>query len=515
MTERQLRHMHRKEFLTAGALLLAGAATSTACASAPQSGDAALTLRTLSGGTVRVDTTAFEEMKRHLKGDLQLETDPGYESSRGIWNAAIDRRPAMIAHCADVDDIAHAMRFADRHDALVSVRAGGHNAAGFAICDGGLVIDLTRVNHTTVDAARRTAVVGGGATFAGYDAATGAFGLASTGPIISMVGVGGYTLGGGVGWLHRKLGLACDNLLSAQVVTASGIVVEASPTSHPDLFWALRGGGGNFGIVSAFAFRVAPMLNVLAGLIYHPIEALPGVASFVRDFNATAPDDMCVWLMMRRAPASATLPAELHGRLVVAIAVCHAGSLESGARLIEPLRRFGTPLLDQVQVRRYAQWQRSLDRAWGNGFGNHWTGHYLPELTDASAHTLLEHVSRVTSPHSDVKLVQLGGAVARVGENDTAFSFRDAKYALVIQTRWENPAAAARHLAWSRDFFDAMRVHATGKVYVNFMADEGHSRVADAYTRETFTRLRAIKAEYDPRNRFRLNQNIVPSGRAP
>ena len=407
------------------------------------------------------------------------------------------------------------MRFADRHDALVSVRAGGHNAAGFAICDGGLVIDLTRVNHTTVDAARRTAVVGGGATFAGYDAATSAFGLASTGPIISMVGVEVHarrsaSAGCTASWASRAT-TSCPR----RSLTASGSVVEASPTSHPDLFWALRGGGGNFGVVSAFAFRVAPVPTVLAGLIYHPLEDLPGVASFVRDFNATAPDDVCVWLMMRRAPASAALPSELHGRLVVAIAVCHAGPLESGERLIRPLRRFGAPLLDQVQVRQYAEWQRSLDRAWGNGFGNHWTGHYLPELTDASAHTLLEHVSRVTSPHSDVKLVQLGGAVARVGENDTAFSFRDAKYALVIQTRWENPAAAARHLAWSRDFFDAMRAHATGKVYVNFMADEGHSRVADAYTRETFTRLRAIKAEYDPRNRFRLNQNIVPSGRAP
>ena len=296
--------MRRREFIGAGALLLAGAVSPTACVGFRRRSRAALTLKTLDGDIVTVDSSAISELRRGLEGELLVEGMPDYEAARHIWNAAIDRRPALIVRCVDDQDIVRAMRFAERHNALVSVRAGGHNAAGFAICDGGLVVDLTRLRKVDVDPVRRTVVVGGGATFADYDAATNEFGLATTGPIISMVGVGGYTLGGGVGWLHRKLGLACDNLISARVVTADGRIVETSMARHADLFWAIRGGGGNFGIVSAFQFRLAPVSSVLAGLIYHPLEDLPEVAALVRDFNANAPDDVCVWLMMRKAPAS-------------------------------------------------------------------------------------------------------------------------------------------------------------------------------------------------------------------
>ena len=355
-----------------------------------------LRMRTLDGDTVAVDSSALEELRRGLKGDLLADGLPEYDAARRIWNAAIDRRPALIVRCVDVNDVVRAVRFAERHHALISVRGGGHNAAGFATCDGGLMIDLTRLRQMAVDPTRRTARVGGGATFADYDAATHACGLASTGPIISMVGVGGFTLGGGIGWLHRKLGLASDNLISAQIVTADGRIVEASETSHEDLFWAVRGGGGNFGIVAAFEFRLAPVSSVLAGFVYHPLEDLPELAAFVRDFNANAPDDVCVWLMMRKAPASPTLPPELHGRPVATIAICYAGPREEGERIVRPLRRFGRPLLDLVGPRAYADWQKSLDPAWGNGFGNHWVGHYLPELTDASARTMLEYVSKVT-----------------------------------------------------------------------------------------------------------------------
>ena len=503
--------MRRREFIGAGALLLAGAVSPTACVAFRRRSRTALTLKTLDGDTIAVDSSAINELRQGLEGTLSVEGMPDYESARHIWNAAIDRRPALVVRCVDVQDIVRAMRFAERHNALVSVRAGGHNAAGFAICDGGLVIDLTQLRKVDVDPVSRTVAVGGGATFADYDAATHEFGLASTGPIISMVGVGGYTLGGGVGWLHRKLGLACDNLISAQVVTADGRIVETSVDHHADLFWAIRGGGGNFGIVSAFKFRLAPISSVLAGLIYHPLEDLPEVAALVRDFNANAPDDVGVWLMMRKAPASPALPTEMHGRLVATIAVCYAGSNEDGEQVLRPLRQFGRPLVDQVKSRSYADWQKSLDPAWGNGFGNQWLGHYMPELTDASARTILEHVSNVTSPFTDVKLVHLGGAVARVGEGETAFSYRNSKYALVIQTRWANPDESAEHLAWSNAFFEAMRVHGTGNVYVNFMADEGDKRVMDAYNPQTFRRLRAIKAVYDPQNRFRMNQNIRPA----
>ena len=501
--------IRRRDFLGFAASLLA---SSQLCpTSIGRAQTKSLTLKTLDGQNVGIDGAALTELKADLRGDLLTEGTPEYDSVRQIWNAAIDRRPAIVVRCATATDIVRAFRFAKRHNALLSVRGGGHNHVGFAVADGGLMIDLNPLSAVAVDQTKRTAHAGGGCTFGAYDAKTHEFGLASTGPIISMVGVGGYTLGGGIGWLHRKLGLACDALVSAEVVTADGEIVTASERANPDLFWAIRGGGGNFGVVSSFEFRLAPVTDVLAGLIFHPLEDLPKVAAFVRDFDAGAPDEVCVWMTMRKAPASPTLPAELHGRPVATIAVCYAGALESGERLLKPLRQFGRPLIDLVKVRPYPDWQKALDPAWGNGFRNQWVGHYLPELTDAAAETMLEHVTKVTSPFTDVKLAHLGGAVARVGENDTAFGNRESRYALVIQTRWKNPKEDSRQLAWTQQFFDAMKPHSTGKVYVNFVADEGEARIADAYNARSFARLRAIKAKYDPGNLFRMNQNIRPA----
>ena len=498
--------MRRREFLGSASLFLAGSAWCRAANAERET--PAIALKSLDGGTVDIDRSALTELKESLSGSLVTE-GPDYDTARTIWNATIDRRPAIVIRCADADDLVRSVRFARRHNALFSVRGGGHNHVGFAVCDGGLMIDMTNLNTVVVDAEKQTARAGGGTKFAAYDAATHEAGLASTGPIISTVGVGGYTLGGGIGWLHRKLGLGCDNLVSAQVVTAEGEIVTASATTNPDLFWAIRGGGGNFGIVSNFEFRLSPVKDVLAGLILHPLEDLPKVAAFVREFNADAPDDVCVWLFMRKAPASPAFPAELHGRPVAIISVCHSGA--NGEKLLKPLRQFGRPLVDLVNTRPYPDWQKSLDPAWGNGFCNQWVGHYLPELTAAAAQTMLEHVARVTSPFTDVKLAHLGGAVARVDENETAFSHRGSKYALVIQTRWKNVNESAQHLAWTQEFFDAMRAHSTGKVYVNFIADEGEQRVADAYNSATFKRLREIKAKYDPANVFRMNQNIRPA----
>ena len=502
--------MQRREFVGSAALLLASAGM-TRIALARDLAAHSVQLQTLGTAAVRVEKGALAELGKSLHGDLLLEGMPGYDSARYVWNAAIDRRPALIARCADTHDIVRAVQFAERYNALVSVRAGGHNSAGFAVCDSGLTIDLTRMRQVAVDAQQRTATVDGGATFADYDAATHNFGLASTGPVVSMVGVGGYTLGGGMGWLHRKLGLACDLLVSAEVITADGRVVQASEREAPDLFWAIRGGGGNFGVVSSFKFRVAPVSSVLAGLIFHPLEELPRIAALLRDFNATAPDEVCVWLMMRKVPASSALPRELHGRPVAVLGVCYAGTTERGEQVLQPLRQFGRPLLDQVKPRAYADWQHALDPAWGNGFGNRWTGHYLAELTDASAQTLMEHVSNVSSPFTDVKVISLGGAVARVSDDETACGQRRSGYALAIQTRWQNPRQSREHMEWSRALFDAMKSHGTGKVYVNFVADEGEERVKAAYSRRTFARLRAVKKAYDPLNRFRMNQNIRPA----
>ncbi len=501
--------IRRREFLGFAASLLGS--TQLCPTSIAQAETNGLTLKTLDGQSVGIDGAALTELKGGVRGEVLTESAPEYDSVRQIWNAAIDRRPAIIIRCATASDIAHAIRFAKRHNALLSVRGGGHNHVGFAVVDGGLMIDLSPLRDVAVDQTRRIARAGGGCTFGSYDAKTHEFGLASTGPIISPVGIGGYTLGGGIGWLHRKLGLGCDAVVAAEVVTADGEIVAASETANSDLFWAIRGGGGNFGVVSSFEFRLAPVKDVLAGLIFHPLEDLPKLAAFVRDFNGNAPDEVCVWMTMRKAPASPALPTELHGRPVATIAVCYAGTGESGERLLKPLRQFGRPLIDLVKLRPYPDWQKALDPAWGNGFRNQWVGHYLPELTDGAAETLLDHVAKVTSPFSDVKLAHLGGAVARVGENDTAFGYRDSRYALVIQTRWKNQGEDSRHLAWTQQFFDAMKAHSTGKVYVNFVADEGEARVKDAYNARSLERLRVIKAKYDPGNLFRMNQNIRPA----
>ena len=501
--------MKRREMLASAAAMLVGSAWyHRAQAQADVQG---LKIRTLAGETVAVDAAAVKELAAGLQGDILVPGTPDYDSSRAIWNAAIDHHPAIIVRCAGSSDVARAVRFAGRQNAVLSVRGGGHNGVGFAVAEGGVMIDLSRMAGVSVDADARTARAGGGALFANYDAATHKAGMASTGPIISMVGLGGYALGGGVGWLHRKLGLGCDSLASTEVVTADGAIVTASTTENSDLFWALRGGGGNFGVATSLQYRLSPVNDVMAGLIFHPLEDLPKVAAFVRGYMAQAPDDLGLWLLMRKAPASPALPKEMHGRPVVAIAVCYAGPDGAAGGVVGAVRQFGKPMIDLVKVRPYPEWQRALDGAWGNGFRNRWVGHYLSDLTEAAAQTLLEHVSKVPSPFTDTKLATMGGAVARVGENDTACGFRDSKYALVIQTRWKNAEEDAAQLAWTHDFFEAMRPHGTGKVYVNFVADEGEKRVADAYNAASLARLRTIKAKYDPNNLFRLNQNIRPA----
>jgi FAD/FMN-containing dehydrogenase len=459
---------------------------------------------------MRIDQKAVTELARGIKGTVVLPTDQDYDKARAIWNAMIDRRPAFIVKCVNRPDISAAVQFAREHELLLSVRAGGHNHAGLAVCDGGMMLDLSLMRGVQVDPDSRTARAEGGATFADFDSATHRAGLASTGAIVSMVGVAGYTLGGGIGWLQRRAGLGCDNLISAEVITADGETLTASAKVNSDLFWAIRGGGGNFGVVSSFEFALHPVSEVLAGIVFHRLEDVQRIGHFLREFSGDMPEELTYWLLLRRAPASPALPESLHGRLVVGIAICWAGDIDAGQRTIKPLREFGRPLLDLVKARPYPEWQRAFDPIWGDGFHNEWMGHYLPELSDRALAALFAHVTEVTSPHTDVKIAHLGGAVARVGEDDTAFSFRGSKYAMVIQARWQNGGENGKHLRWTRDFFAAMKPHATGKVYVNFIANEGERRVEDAYNENTFRRLRAIKAKYDPRNLFRMNQNIKP-----
>lgn len=454
---------------------------------------------------------ALSELKKKIDGQVLTPGNPKYEEARTIWNARINRCPALIVQSLNTSDIVETINYARKNNVVLSIKAGGHNHVGFAVCEGGIMLDLSKMKGAKLNPAKKSIKIQPGHTFADLDLETHKAGLACTGAIISMVGVPGYTLGGGIGWLHSRAGLGCDNLVSAEVVTAAGEVVVATEKENGDLFWALRGGGGNFGVVSSLEFRLHPVENVLAGLIFHPLEDLPEVASFTRDFVEKAPDELCVWMFMRRAPVSPLLPESLHGRHAVIIAACYSGPLSKGEEVLKPLRKFRKPIVDLIKRRPYPDWQKALDPAWGNGFHNEWMGHYIQELDDTSIDTILDYVSRVTSPYTDVKLAHMEGAVKRVGENETAFSYRNSKYAMVIQTRWQDPSEAEKHLKWTHDFFNAMKSHGTGKVYVNFIADEGEKRVRDAYNPTTFKRLQKIKAKYDPDNMFRMNQNIKPA----
>lgn len=514
-----MKRYSRRNFLaTAGAAMLGsicGTGITKAAGPLIRSLPAALSgdrlrLKTLDGSRIPVDKAAFNALLRQLRGELITADNPFFDNYRSIWNAGIDRKPGVIVRCQETADIAAALRFARAHDALLSVRAGGHNHAGFAVCEGGVMLDLRPMKNLHVDSEKRIADAQPGLTFAEYDTVTQRSGLASTGAIVSMVGLPGYTLGGGIGWLHRKTGLGCDNLLAAEVVTANGEILRASPQENSDLFWAIRGGGGNFGIVSRLHFRLHPVKQVMAGLIFHPLEDFPKIAKFIQDYGREAPDELCVWLMTRKAPPSPLLPKKMHGRPVVIVAVCYAGPESAGEKIVKPLRQFGKPLKDLIKERTYGEWQKALDGAWGDGFHNEWMGHYLQSLSPDAVETMLHHVDKISSPFSDVKLAHMGGAVSRVGELDTAFGSRNAEYALVIQTRWKEAAASDYHLQWTKEFHQAMRPFSTGKVYVNFVANEGAGRVKDAYNDSAFQRLQSIKAKYDPANFFRMNQNILP-----
>lgn len=514
-----MKRYSRRNFLTTAGAAMLGTLCTTSISKAEgpliRSLPAALSgnrlkLKTMDGSRMPVDKAALNTLLRELSGDLITADSLFFDHYRSIWNAGIDRKPGLIVRCRETSDIAAAIRFARVHDALLSVRAGGHNHAGFAVCEGGVMLDLRPMKNLFVDSEKRIAQAEPGLTFAEYDSVTQRSGLASTGAIVSMVGLPGYTLGGGIGWLHRKTGLGCDNLLAAEVVTAEGEILQASANENSDLFWAIRGGGGNFGVVSCLHFRLHPLKQVLAGLIFHPLEEFPKIAKFVQDYVEDAPDELCVWLMTRKAPPSPLLPKKMHGRPVVIIAVCYAGPESSGEKIVKPLRQFGSPLKDLIKERSYGEWQKALDGAWGDGFHNEWMGHYLQTLSGDAVETILQHVDKISSPFSDFKLAHMGGAVSRVGELETAFGSRNAEYALVIQTRWKDAATSDYHLQWTREFHQAMRPFSTGKVYVNFVANEGGDRVKDAYNDDAFQRLQMIKAKYDPANVFRMNQNILP-----
>jgi FAD/FMN-containing dehydrogenase len=459
----------------------------------------------------QLEATHVEELKDRFKGELLLPGEDGYDAARTIWNAMIDRHPALIARCATTSDVVRAVLFARDRGLPLAVRGGGHNIAGSAMVDDGVVVDLSLMKSVRVDAVARRVTVEGGATLADLDAATQAYGLATPVGINSTTGIAGLTLGGGFGWLSRKHGMTIDNLESAQVVLASGQVVHTNSVEHPELFWALRGGGGNFGVVTRFEFRlhrVGP--DVLSGLVVYPIEHAKSVLERYREFMAGAPDDLCAWAVLRKAPPLPFLPASFHGQNMIALAVLYAGDPAQGASLVEPLRHFGTPVGEHVGVQPYVAWQQAFDPLLAFGARNYWKSHNLSTLADGLIDTAIEFIEKSPSPHSEVFLAALGGATTRPTPEASAYPHRDARFVINVHSRWMDASDDASGVTWARDFFDAAAPFATGGVYVNFMADDERERVPAAYG-SNYERLSQAKRTYDPDNLFRANQNIRPA----
>ncbi len=453
----------------------------------------------------------IEEFKRGFGGEILLPGDGAYESARKIWNAMVDKRPAVIARCATTPDVVRAVNFARDNGVLLSVRGGGHNIAGNAVCDDGLMIDLSKMKAARVDAAARRVTIEGGATLADLDAATEAHGLATPVGINSTTGVAGLTLGGGFGWLSRKYGMTVDNLESAEVVTAAGEVVRASASENPDLFWALRGGGGNFGVVTRFEFRLHPVgPDVLSGLIVYPISEAKSVLRQYREFTAKAPDELSVWTVLRKAPPLPFLPEKVHGREMMALALLYAGDPKRGEPLIEPLRRFGTPWGEHIGVQPYVAWQKTFDPLLTPGARNYWKSHNFSTLEDGLFDVVVAYVGKLPSPECEIFFGAIGGATTRPAPDSAAYPHRDAQFVMNFHGRWEDPADDERCVGWARDFFNATAPFASGGVYVNFLtADEG-DRVRAAYG-PNYDRLVRVKRRYDPANLFHMNQNIRPA----
>jgi FAD/FMN-containing dehydrogenase len=438
----------------------------------------------------------------------------GYDDARAIWNGAIDRRPRLIARCTGTADIAAAVRFARERDLEIAVRGGGHNVAGTALCDDGIAIDLSAMRGVTVDPVARIARVQGGALWGDVDHETQAHGLATTGGIVSHTGVGGVSLGGGIGWLMRKYGLTVDNVLEAEVVTAEGDVIRGSAGEHSDLFWALRGGGGNFGVVSTFTYRlhqVGP--TVVAGPVFWAAESTADVLRYYRDFVAEAPDELGNLVRLGTIPPWPAVDPQLHFRPAIAVASCYAGPIEDGLAAVRPLREFGSPLVDLVGPTAYVDHQRGIDDTVPHGWHYTWKSGNLTGLTDDVIGIVAEHAYEAKSPRSMVVMFHMGGAVARAPRDATAYSGRDAEYNIVIEGVWlpeEGEAVGAGETEWSRRFLDALQPHRSG-VYVNFLdADDDASRIREAYPDDTYRRLAQVKARYDPGNAFHHNRNIAP-----
>ncbi len=453
---------------------------------------------------------AIDRLGNAVAGPVIRPGDGDYDEHRRIWNGSIDRSPAVIVRCETTGDVQAAVRFAAEHQLLTAVRGGGHSFPGLSTCDGGIVIDLSLMRQIVVDPDNRTARVEAGALLGDVDRATQPYGLGVPAGIVSHTGVAGLTLGGGLGWQQRKYGLTIDNLLSAQIVTAAGDVTTASADENPELFWGLRGGGGNFGVVTSFRFRLNPIgPEVMAGPVFWPMEDSERVLHFYRDWVADCPDETTTIVFQRRLPDRTTVPRELVGKRVVAIAACYTGPVEAGAEALRPLKAFGSPLLDMCEPKPFLIHQSMFDDSYRHGGWYYVKACDIAELGDEVIGTVVEHGERMSSLLSSVAIWQMGGAVSRVGEDDTAFNGRNAGFAFNISGNTESADGFDDERQWARNYWSALSPHHTG-AYVNFLMDEGEDRIRHAYGETKHARLKALKRRYDPANLFRLNQNITP-----
>jgi len=463
-----------------------------------------------SGVDTQVDETAFGELSASFMGELVRPDDPTYDEQRRVWNGSIDRRPGIIARCAGVADVIESVRFARSHGLLIAVRGGGHSYPGLSVCDGGMVIDLSLMKGIRVDPEARTVRVQAGVRLAELDRETQAFGLAVPAGFISHTGLAGLTLGGGIGYFMRKFGLTIDTLLSVDLITADGEFVKASEDENADLFWGVRGGGGNFGIATAFEFRLNPLgPQVVSGAVFWPSEEAPKVLRFYRDWIADCPDELTTNVGQRKAPALPTVPPDIVGKRVIGVVCCYAGPLDEGEKVVRPLKEFGSPVLDLCQPRPYLNHQSMFDPSFPPGWWYYFRACDVGELSDDVIDVMSEYGNQIASPITSVGVWQLGGAVARVGVNETAFNGRTAGHSFNIAGNAQSAVGFEGEREWARSYWSALSPYHTG-VYVNFLMDEGQERIRQAYGLEQYKRLKALKRKYDPTNFFRLNQNIPP-----
>ncbi len=453
---------------------------------------------------------AADELNSKLKGTVSLPHDTSYDEARKIWNAMIDRHPAVVVHCAIADDVPHALQFARDHGLEISIRGGGHNIAGNAVCEGGLMIDLSAMKNVRVDADKKRAYVEPGATLGDFDEAVQKHGLATPVGINSTTGISGLTLGGGFGWLTRKYGMTIDNLVSANLVTADGTKRQVDESRDADLFWALRGGGGNFGVVTQFEYRlhsVGP--EIMAGLIVFPAAEAKQVLQKYRAYVATAPEELSVWVVLRQAPPLPFLPAEVHGKDVIVLPMFYAGDPAEGEKLIAPLRSFGKPYGEHIGPMPYVQWQKAFDPLLTPGARNYWKSHNFIDLEDKALDVTIEYANKLPSPQCEIFIGLIEGAANRVAPNAMAYASRDAKFVMNVHGRWDEAAQDKACIDWARAFFHASKPYASAGAYVNFMTEDETDRVAAAYG-ANYKRLASIKKRYDPENVFHVNQNIKP-----